>query len=442
MASAIFSQKQQFDRASYYSYGTKLFSEAHTLPDSSPDSVNVLVLFNLSYESLLFVQANPLENPGAFQAIPAVEVFFRDVNGIIRNRTLWSDTIWVKDYETTQAKDVFAKGFVSTKLVNADYNCTVQLLDRYRKPSEKNEITVKSNLQFLKNPIISEPIFAYSSSKLPAYKFIPYILGNKINFTSSDTKVLVPVSYQPGFNVYNYTVTKNIEKHDSFWNDSIFISGRANPSENSYIDVDSDETTSLNLSLKSGFKYSDNYKGELSIGVLNINLPSAQMSPGSFSLKIVADGKQDTLKYDFDVIWVDMPLALRNPAYAVEIMYYILTDDEYNKMNSGNDSEKAKKVMDYWKLKDPTKLTPFNEAMTEYFKRVDFAFFNYQTLKEKDGAKTERGKIFVLYGKPDKADKTLKNGKQFEIWTYAKLKKVFHFELVSNGLYILTKIDE
>lgn len=441
-ASTLLCQKLQFDRASFYSYGIRLFSEAHTLPDSSPDSVNVLVLFNISYEALIFVQTNPLDNPGSFQAIPAVEVFFRDSDGITRNRTLWSDTIWVTDYESTKSKDIYTKGFVSTKLLNSDYKCTVQLLDRYRKPEDKNEIAIKSGRQFLIKPIVSDPIFTYKSSKLPDYKFVPFILGNKVNFTASDAKVLIPVSYQSGFNVFNYTITKILEENDNFWNDSINISGRVSPTENGFLDVEKNGDYAMTLNLKSGFKYSESHKKDNFVGVLNIDLPSVQLSPGAYKLSIAVDGKNDTVSYDFDVIWVDMPLALRNPAYAVETMYYILNDEEYDKMNSGDDSEKAKKVMNYWKFKDPTKLTPFNESMTEYFRRVDYAFFNYQTLKEKDGAKTERGKIFILFGKPDKVEKVLNLGKQFEVWTYNKLGKIFHFELVSNGLYILSKIDE
>ena len=37
--------------------------------------------------------------------------------------------------------------------------------------------------------------------------------------------------------------------------------------------------------------------------------------------------------------------------------------------------------------------TPYNEEMAEYFSRVDYAFYNFQTINQKDGAKTDRGKI-------------------------------------------------
>ena len=438
-----YAQKEQFNRASFYSYGTRLFSEAHVLPDKSPDSINVMVLYKVVHEALVFIQVNPLENPGHFQAIPTVEIYFRDNSGIIRNRTLFSDTVWVNTYEETQSKDLYAQGYSVTKLSISDYTCTVQLLDRYRKPADKNEISLKSNLKFLKEPVISDPIFAHSSDKLIPSQVVPFILGSNINFTSLDAKILVPVSYKKLYNVFNYTIEKKVIKDDKFWNEPIRISGRVVPSESSYLTVSESNLYPLLMSLNTDFTYDENFGKDILIGVLNIEVPSVQLSPGTYSLSIGVDGSvNDTATFSFDVIWVDMPLAMRNPAYAIEMMYYILNDDEYKAMNKGSDEDKAKKVMDYWKLKDPTKSTPYNEAMTAYFRRVDYAFFNYQTLKEKDGAKTERGKIYILHGKPDNVEKTLTDNKQFEIWTYNKLGKKFHFELVSNGLYVLRKIVE
>jgi hypothetical protein len=173
-----------------------LYAEAHALPNTSPDSVNILVLFKVSHYALVFIQANPLEHPGSFQAVPSVEVFFRDDSGIIRNRTLWTDTIWAKNYDESKSKDIYVSGYVRTKLAKSEYTCTVQLLDRYRNPADKSEIKINAKKDFLTASVISSPIFVYSTPKLSNYKSVPFILGNKINFTSSDAKILLPVTYQ------------------------------------------------------------------------------------------------------------------------------------------------------------------------------------------------------------------------------------------------------
>jgi hypothetical protein len=246
----LFGQKQQFDRATYYTFGVNLFAESHTLPSESKDSVEVLVLFKVVYEALIFVQMNPLDNPGSFQALPSVEIFFRDASGIIKNRTLWSDSIWVNTYNETKAKDKYVEGYIITKLPLSEFKCTVQLLDRYKNIADKTEITINTKKNFIENEIISEPIFCYSTSSLPAYKSIPYILGNKINFTSKDSKLLIPVSFKKNYDVYNYVITKNIDKNDQFWNDPINISGRVQPSENTYLNLEKNNKNEIEISLK------------------------------------------------------------------------------------------------------------------------------------------------------------------------------------------------
>jgi hypothetical protein len=80
--------------------------------------------------------------------------------------------------------------------------------------------------------------------------------------------------------------------------------------------------------------------------------------------------------------------------------------------------------------------------MFEYFRRVDYAFFNFQSVSQKDGADTDRGKIYILNGKPGSVERNLVGDKSFELWTYEKMKKVYTFELVSNGNFKLTSIKD
>jgi GWxTD domain-containing protein len=122
-------------------------------------------------------------------------------------------------------------------------------------------------------------------------------------------------------------------------------------------------------------------------------------------------------------------------------MYYILTDEEFSVMNKGNDRKVFRKLLDYWRAKDPTPFTVYNEAMVEYFRRVDYALFNFKTITEANGSKTERGKIYILNGKPTNIKRNMsKESKIFEIWTYTNLKKEFTFETNSKGSFSLTKI--
>jgi len=82
-----------------------------------------------------------------------------------------------------------------------------------------------------------------------------------------------------------------------------------------------------------------------------------------------------------------------------------------------------------WKQRDPTPQTDKNEYKEEYYSRIKTAdtFF----FERKPGSETERGRILLLYGRPDKIEKdNLPNGpailnddsiiKSNEIWVYNK----------------------
>ena len=159
-----------------------------------------------------------------------------------------------------------------------------------------------------------------------------------------------------------------------------------------------------------------------------------------YELKVVESESKDTMVYNFEVIWEDMPVILQSPKYAIESMYYILTDEEYKKMLNDDSDEYSDEIINYWKKEDPSKFTPYNESMTEYFRRVDYAIFNFKTLNEANGVKTDRGKIYILYGPATSTERNLTENKALEIWKYAHLKKIFIFETLANDVFKLIDI--
>ncbi len=100
------------------------------------------------------------------------------------------------------------------------------------------------------------------------------------------------------------------------------------------------------------------------------------------------------------------------------------------------------KFLDFWRKRDPSPGTAYNEAMAEYFARVDFAHFNYRTIKQRDGARSDRGKVFVLHGQPTNTDRLLEpNQAPREVWTYANnVSKEFVFESESSGIFHLIEV--
>lgn len=95
-----------------------------------------------------------------------------------------------------------------------------------------------------------------------------------------------------------------------------------------------------------------------------------------------------------------------------------------------------------WKKFDPTPSTPFNELMAEFYRRADYSLLEFKSVSQPDGALTDRGKIYILYGPPTKIERSFsKDGRPIEVWTYnvnRQIKFTF-FDENKNGNYILQK---
>ncbi len=74
----------------------------------------------------------------------------------------------------------------------------------------------------------------------------------------------------------------------------------------------------------------------------------------------------------------------------------------------------------FWKKRDSNKSTPENEFKKEFFRRVDFANKTFLNMLQKKGWKTDMGRIYILYGKPDDIERHFneQDSQPYEIWRY------------------------
>ncbi|MDE3058007.1 MAG: GWxTD domain-containing protein [Bacteroidota bacterium] len=173
-------------------------------------------------------------------------------------------------------------------------------------------------------------------------------------------------------------------------------------------------------------------------------LRTEQLLQGRYLLKIYFDGNDAAImRQPFTVEWLDMPMSLTNLDFAVKAMQYITTDSEYDRLQSGSLTERIKAFEAFWKQRDPTPATAYNEMMAEYFRRVDYTETAFRTLKEDNGAMTDRGKVYILNGAPSNIERLLQpNSVPKEVWTYESLKKKFYFEDQSRqGNYKLVLVE-
>ena len=154
------------------------------------------------------------------------------------------------------------------------------------------------------------------------------------------------------------------------------------------------------------------------------------LSSGSDRYEVVRKGR---------AVWPDMPFSLKEIDNALDALRYITTESELDSLRRGNLEARRGNLEGFWRSKGGKHETAFNEVMTEYYRRVDLAMRTFGTLRQPDGFRSDRGRIYVLYGPPTTTDRTLNPVSGFqEIWTYGHLKKQFMFvDQNKSGNYVL-----
>jgi GWxTD domain-containing protein len=115
-----------------------------------------------------------------------------------------------------------------------------------------------------------------------------------------------------------------------------------------------------------------------------------------------------------------------------EDVAYIITDEERKAFKSlSNDEERDAFIEQFWQRRNPNPDSPENEFKEEHYRRIAYA--NDHFAAGKPGWKTDRGRIYIMYGEPDSKDSHPSGGTYerpmdegggetstfpFEIWHY------------------------
>jgi GWxTD domain-containing protein len=117
---------------------------------------------------------------------------------------------------------------------------------------------------------------------------------------------------------------------------------------------------------------------------------------------------------------------------------YIITDEERKAfMSLSNDEERDAFIENFWLRRNPNPDSPENEYREEHYRRIAYA--NEHFAAGKPGWKTDRGHIYIAYGKPDDIDSHPSGGTYerpqeegggttttfpFEVWHYRYLEGI------------------
>lgn len=415
----VLSHSQPFGRVPVVQEKEKIYHEYGILPVDNSDSVDIFILLSFSNDKITFKKNEDMRGNITYSSILSYSAEIRDTFGIIRKTLSLKDTISVATYEIATNTNQFQYRKLQTRIKYSP--CTIVTeVTQSNTPIEKHTSEVLKFSKYGNDEIASIPsVIDVSSSAYSVFNGNIPFSSSKFAFVFTAPKSLTP-------DVWKYAILR--------YGDNITNA----KTQTGFADITAHfiNTPELSVGIDAKQKQSTG-------SLLTVNMESSLLAPGDYLLKLFQFKSTDTLLYKFSVAWRPMPVGLSNARYASEAMYYVLTDSEYENFRNMSDRELAVAINQWWIAKDPTPKTEYNEAMAEYFKRVDIARTEYATLNDADGMKTDRGKVFILNGKPATVVKNVLDGDILqEIWKYnAPQNTTYYFETPrSKQSYKLTKI--
>ncbi len=173
-------------------------------------------------------------------------------------------------------------------------------------------------------------------------------------------------------------------------------------------------------------------------GYFLVNDFSHQLEEGKIEVLVKIDSTEK--KFPLEVYWQNKPKVLNDAEYSIKLLSYIEDADVVRSLLQGDEEDYYNNLLEYWTEHFPTKLK-YNFAIEEYYSRADYAIKNLSSLKSKKGAESDRGKIYITYGKPNSIDRNYNERNEIiEVWEYEKINRTFVFkDITGTGKYTLVK---
>jgi GWxTD domain-containing protein len=412
-----------------------VYSEYIVNPVANCDSIQIFVYARADYRALSF-KKNPNANAREKQYYTVIntDISFKNSENVIKARSVNCDTIYLEknDEEYIENKFYFTK--LSSTLPKGEYNAILEVSDENKKTIYSGRAKGTEQISSFKNQSVGKPIFVVKNDK---DQIFPTILDNDLDFRMSDNSLLFIVRHKSPIKSLRASIKRILIPPAFTASSPIFSEAplektvQAKVRQNSFLNID---------------KNNDNLIIELqsdptnAFTVLEFPIDKELNFPGRYEISFNHPETGELVKYEFGVQWLNMPISLRNPKSAAEMMYYIMNDKEHDELTSTSRSNLFTAIFEYWNKIKPQNNSIYNPAMAEYFARVDKAEIKYKEIGMQQGAKTERGKTFILNGEPDAIETIPESDMTLEVWKYSKLNKTYIFESSAAGAYRLREI--
>ncbi|MEM1268663.1 MAG: GWxTD domain-containing protein [Bacteroidota bacterium] len=164
-----------------------------------------------------------------------------------------------------------------------------------------------------------------------------------------------------------------------------------------------------------------------------LRVPVGNFEVGDYLVRVelqnAAGQVVDAAEKPLSIRWMGLNDQIRNLDRAIAQLRYIAKKKDLNYIKEAEtDTEKAKRFQAFWDRRDPTPGTERNERMEEYYYRVSYADEEYGRFGK--GWLTDRGEVYILYGRPDHVDYhpySFGDSESYEVWEYYRAGRRFIF---------------
>ena len=377
-------------------------------------TLNLYISFRISNDNLIFIKDKEFYKSGL-----SITYDIFDSNDKLINRITDKEEVTLREYSLTNSRDSYLEGISNLKIESGKYKVvpTVNLIY-----AEKDYV--------LKEFFVEIP----SLEKLNLSK--PIVINSNLVDCKEDAGFYALANYEGmlPFSPESFSLIIPIQDYDSS-----IVSVKVNQNKKNILTKSFYEIKYGNIDID---KCSDkivivnNYSNENGFIILE-NLNNI-VDEGDFTVSINY-GKHDH-EFSLTSVWIKKPRNLRVIKEAVLILYNFFDEKAVDEVFRADSDSLYSALKNFWKKYDGSSNKTFNKVMSEFYSRVDFAIDNYSSINKMDGAKSDRGKVYIKYGIPSKSNRVFSNNKVLEIWEYADIDKKFVFaDNSGTGNFVLEK---
>jgi GWxTD domain-containing protein len=398
LSAQVFSQPERFRQLNFEKlpFQKPIFTQTLVFPGDSLSTI--YYLYKVSYQNIVF-----LKNDGDYNAEIRVDIEITDTNSNFVKREIRDWKIQATSFEQTNSAELFAEGLISLSLSEGKYNINPIITDQ----NSKREFKIGNDRLDVNKSKRKSELLIVDSKKVKCEDEEFFKLTNfegNIPFNSDEYNLIIPVP-DVSLQEINVTVLSDADTIIKKTLTEFFISS-----------IGFEECASKILVTKGKDQQTNNFI---------LNGVSRKFKEGPFSV-IVNEDKE--MKFNSFVFWYNKPASLRDPELAIKALKHIEEETVIDSLLDLDAEKLYEGLVDYWKKMDPSPETEYNELMAQYYSRVDYAQINFTSLTGVKGIDTDRGKIFIKFGKPDQVERASnEHGKIVETWIYVKPQRRFVF---------------